>query len=52
MTGREPISSTIRSEGQAQEADPFAQLAFAFGLGQNADDVGQAGKVDAAAGLL
>src|SRR6478672_2324580 len=37
--------------GPAQEADPFAQLAFAFGLGQNADDVGQARKVDAAAGL-
>jgi hypothetical protein len=35
----------------AQEPDPFAQLAFAFGLGQNADDVGKACKVDAAAGL-
>src|SRR6516164_10056623 len=31
--------------------DPFAQLAFAFGPGQNADDVGKACKVDAAAGL-
>src|SRR6476661_1346629 len=37
--------------GPAQEADPLAELAFAFGLGQNADDVGQARKVDAAAGL-
>ena len=35
----------------AQEPDPFAQLAFAFGPGQNADDVGKACKVDAAAGL-
>lgn len=35
----------------AQEPDPLAQLAFAFGLGQNADDVGKACKVDAAAGL-
>ena len=40
-----------QERGPAQEADPLAQLAFAFGLGESADDVGQARKVDAAAGL-
>src|SRR5258708_21831733 len=37
--------------GPAQEADPLAELAFAFGLGQNAADFGQPRKADAAAGL-
>src|SRR5712671_7778681 len=51
MTGRYPISSTMRSDGRHRNRIRFAQLAFAFGLGQNADDVGKACKVDAAAGL-
>src|SRR5258708_36654527 len=47
------VSDLVNNEERrpAQEPDPFAQLAFAFGLGQNADDVGKACKVDAAAGL-
>jgi len=35
----------------AQEAQAFAQGAFALGLGQRADDVGQGGEVDRTAGL-
>jgi hypothetical protein len=34
-----------------QEPDPFAQLAFAFGLGENTDDIGEACKADAAVGV-
>src|SRR5258705_5255158 len=47
------VSDLVNDEERrpAQEPDPFAQLAFAFGLGQNAADVGKACKVDAAAGL-
>ena len=40
-----------QQRGSGQEADAFPELAFALGLGQRGDDVGERGEVDAAAGL-
>ena len=41
----------MRSADSAEPADAFAQLAFALGLGEGADDIGEGGEVDAAAGF-
>jgi hypothetical protein len=38
-----------QERGSAQETDTLTQLSFPFSLCQDADDIGQAGKVDAAA---
>jgi len=35
----------------AEESDPLAQDALAFGLGERADEIGKGGEVDAAAGF-
>ena len=40
-----------QQRGPAQEANPLAQLPLPFGLGESADDVGKACKIDAATGL-
>ena len=50
-TGRYPISSTTRSAKRQRKRIPLTQHPFALGLGQCADDIGERGEVDAAAGL-
>src|ERR1700709_275312 len=47
------VSDLVDDEqGEATEvADPFAQAAFPFGLGERGDDIGERAEVDAAAGL-
>jgi hypothetical protein len=40
-----------KQRGTTEPADALAQLPFALGLGESADDIGQGGEVDAAAGL-
>src|SRR5262249_18789731 len=51
MTGRYPISSTIRSEVRHRKRIRSRKLSFPFSPCEDADDIGQAGKVDAAARL-
>src|ERR1700694_2522083 len=47
------ISDLIHDQERspAKEANALAQLPFAFGSGEGADDIGKAGEVDTTAGL-